>query len=207
MTNTLGPNGSEVPLSRNLLYPFTINQLSTFQQQTIPLLAGVVNPRWRDEYVQAATAVTDKLEVVFTEKQIPCEFEEVEEVAFELVSKLGDSFMRIDCLLFSDGSPFIFDADIDDLEAPDDIPHYSILTTAEFPPFLALAVQIDGEVTSHNGDIRAYLDYLRSKNRSPHFLSEEAQQNIMKSLKLAELDPKMCLAANRNNPVLEEYLA
>lgn len=205
MSNTLGPGGKEVPLSKNLLYPFAVNELAVRQQQSVQVIADTIAPRLREDFLEKSKGLEHLFTPWFLEQPIPCEFGEVDKIAFSALTTQDESFFRINCSLFSDGSPFVFDDDLERSD-PEDVMNYTILLTAEFPPFMVFNSEFD-DIRSITGDVRAYLDYLGEHNRSPRFLDEDAQTNIMNALKQAELDPVACVDACYGEiPQLRDYL-
>lgn len=204
MTNTL--SGGETPLPKNLLYQPASQALVAKREEAFQAVAELVRPDLRAEFLSKAPNVLPRIGAFFAEEHFPFRLGEIEEIKLDFLSIHDEAFMRVDGVLIADRSPFVFD---NDLERFPDAMHYTILTTPELPPLLALTEELDDNSSSGtlSGDVRHYLNLLGEEGRKPRFLPEDAQTNLIAAIRAAKVDPTKCADEISKIPAVHDLLA
>jgi hypothetical protein len=92
MTDIIGPNQPESQYPRNLLYPAIRQSLQSFQRQAADAVTAFVGVRWREEFKDKVNGAIDQLTPWFTDKRIPCDIGEADQISFESLGIHDDAF-------------------------------------------------------------------------------------------------------------------
>lgn len=198
------PGGQELP-PRMQLYKVVEQRFVEAQAQffaTIAQKLGVTEAQYHD--AAHAAGVTGQT-VFYTNLRQPIQFGPAEAMEARSITGIdrtdsGDrGFASVAFNLFSDGSPFLFEPDIDEVEAVSSYDRsYTLYVSSEHPPYIAASARIgEGEQVDHTGlkgTSEAYLLQAQAEGISVHFINDDEAESIINMLSSAAVDVEHTLS-------------
>jgi len=143
-----------------------------------------IDPSYRDE-LEGILNQNPALPIDFISRKIPVAVEGADTVRLNVMFSAVDSggigpFTDVQLDLFQDGSPFMFDVDVEKYPLPD----YHVLAAAEYPPFI---VHSD-ELMIGAGAVANYLARLRETGQRPRELTDQDCRSMVTAINLQTVD-------------------
>lgn len=182
MVDTIGPGSGERQIPER--YRF-FQELEKVHQQQDALarqaMRNAIDPDYENE-LEEVLAKLPPMGLEFEEKTTPIKLEEADMAKYHYFfssrsRNVGEGpFVIIGVSLYSDKSPYAFEADIE--QYGDETSFYNIVATAEFPPFIVHARAID----KRNYYIYNYLEDMRKTGEKPRFLDDQACATVLEGI-------------------------